>query len=343
MSFRLRGIALAALALLSVPVGSAIAQSAANPIPGIDIIVQKNPGGIVVARTRTDRDGHFSLGRLDPGSYVVSLDSRSLRRAVQGIDPSAEETGSIIGILIGLLVPAVQREAVQREVASAREPFRPGSRAQTIAVPFRVEESPRLAGTASMASRIGYRGTVSLQRGGTAADSSRAATVTGRVTNAQGRPEAAVGRIEIASGDLNADGPAQTSIRPLLDVNAGAGQDSPTAGTPIQGTEIGLEGDPGSLMAGGGRTDAAGNVVVDARNLRTGRYFVFLPAGTPRRGPVRITVSRGNGLALVSAPIGPARGGARSYALDRNGRRLALVIAPGEPLTPVILNLRAFP
>ena len=55
-------------------VGTAVAI---DPIPGVDIIVKKNPGGIMV-RTQSDTSGRFQLGTLSEGRYSVDFDYASL-------------------------------------------------------------------------------------------------------------------------------------------------------------------------------------------------------------------------------------------------------------------------
>ena len=75
--------------LIGVLIGSALllAQIAVvgtaaltnEPIPGVDIIVKKNPGGIMV-RTQSDASGRFQLGTLSEGRYSVDFDSASLVR-----------------------------------------------------------------------------------------------------------------------------------------------------------------------------------------------------------------------------------------------------------------------
>lgn len=101
-----------------------------------------------------------------------------------------------------------------------------------------------------------------------------------------------------------------------------------TPGTPISGTPVGLEGDPGSIVAASGRTDAHGNFI--ASGLVPGRYFVFIFDRWGQQGIYRAVGVRAGlvgGKMQASAPILPARG--RSYALDREGRRLTVTV-PGR-------------
>ncbi len=76
MSFRKFVALLGAVIVASVPTTGAFAID--NPIPGVDIVVKKNPGGIVVAKTQTDAKGQVVLKDLLPGSYTVDLEGKSL-------------------------------------------------------------------------------------------------------------------------------------------------------------------------------------------------------------------------------------------------------------------------
>ena len=94
-----------------------------------------------------------------------------------------------------------------------------------------------------------------------------------------------------------------------------------TAGTPIQGTEVGLEGDPGSI-ANPVRTDARGEA---AFSVGPGRYSVFLTNPTVT---AIVTITPVNDApVMVSVPIRPGRG--RVYAVDAAGRRLFVRKAGG--------------
>lgn len=45
-----------------------------NPIPGVDIIVEKNPGGGAFRETKTDANGNYSIGNLSIGQYRIFVD-----------------------------------------------------------------------------------------------------------------------------------------------------------------------------------------------------------------------------------------------------------------------------
>lgn len=82
-----------------------------NDIPGIDIIVRKQPGGSAITQT-TNSDGTSTLGVLTPGTHSVALDARKLLevRKTSGT-PGTPGTASAepAGILVSLLLPAVQK------------------------------------------------------------------------------------------------------------------------------------------------------------------------------------------------------------------------------------------
>ena len=103
-----------------------------------------------------------------------------------------------------------------------------------------------------------------------------------------------------------------------------------TPGTPIVGIPVGLEGDPGSVVAPG-RTDARGEVVF---SVGPGRYSVFLINPS---APAIVTVSPVNDApVMVSAPIMPGRG--RVYAVDAAGRRLITLVPRGGGRVRVTLT-----
>lgn len=104
-----------------------------------------------------------------------------------------------------------------------------------------------------------------------------------------------------------------------------------TAGTPIVGIPVGLEGDPDPIVAPG-RTDARGEAVF---SVGPGRYSVFLT--NPSSPAMVVTVTPVNDApSLTSAPIRPGRG--RVYAVDSAGRRLMTVVPRGGGRVRVTLT-----
>ena len=59
--------------VLVVLTSSAFATN--DPIPGVDIIVRRNPGGIKVGMTKTDDKGTYKIEGLEPGNYEVEFPS----------------------------------------------------------------------------------------------------------------------------------------------------------------------------------------------------------------------------------------------------------------------------
>lgn len=78
-----------------------------NQIPGVDIIVEKNPGGRATTQT-TNSDGTSTLGVLTPGTHSLKLDTKKLLDA-RTPGPSGSEPAQPAGILISLLIPAVAK------------------------------------------------------------------------------------------------------------------------------------------------------------------------------------------------------------------------------------------
>lgn len=64
------GIAVIAAAIFGLLGGSASAIN--DPIPGVDIIVRKNPGGKAV-QAKTDKNGKFVFANLGAGTYLLSV------------------------------------------------------------------------------------------------------------------------------------------------------------------------------------------------------------------------------------------------------------------------------
>lgn len=68
-------------AALALAVGLACWGSAAlatnNPIPGVDIIVKKNPGDSIVVTPTSDHSGKFSVKLKEPGNYTISTACKS--------------------------------------------------------------------------------------------------------------------------------------------------------------------------------------------------------------------------------------------------------------------------
>jgi hypothetical protein len=101
------------------PTGGGV-PTAINPIPGVDVIVRKNPHGIAM-KLRTDGTGSFTLGELTPGEYVIELPGNSLRSAIDKLDakqlPGGTGTGGNPSVSVALLLPAIQKV---REAGSIR-------------------------------------------------------------------------------------------------------------------------------------------------------------------------------------------------------------------------------
>ena len=57
------------------------ARGSGDPIPGIDIIIEKTPGGTPHHEATTDLTGNFNFGNLDDGSYTVFVDIPGLNMA----------------------------------------------------------------------------------------------------------------------------------------------------------------------------------------------------------------------------------------------------------------------
>ena len=58
---------------------------AINPIPGVDIIVRREPGGIAI-QVKTGADGTYKFTRLAPGTYDLSTAGQPPQLVIVGSD-----------------------------------------------------------------------------------------------------------------------------------------------------------------------------------------------------------------------------------------------------------------
>lgn len=150
MTSRVGLIGLASLAGLALSTSPAYAQTTRSTGGYIftDILVSSMRGGRTVATTRTDRQGGFRF-ELPAGDYDVCLNGPGLRSA---IDRSGGGQGEdrIIGVLIGLLLPAVQAASGERQLTlpgAASGPGQDGRRgpspaARDLCFPYTVNAGP---------------------------------------------------------------------------------------------------------------------------------------------------------------------------------------------------------
>ena len=82
---------------------SGSAATAGDPVPGIDIVLEQQPGGIRVATTVPDKSGRFTLHVKRPGNYTISITCRqkgarlptvSITAAGKPLKPSASGAGT---------------------------------------------------------------------------------------------------------------------------------------------------------------------------------------------------------------------------------------------------------
>ena len=71
----------AAIAAIFLGAFSDAAQAASEPVPGIDIIVRKTPGGIAMKAT-TDKAGNFVFDNLGKGTYVLSVSAPQTKSSI---------------------------------------------------------------------------------------------------------------------------------------------------------------------------------------------------------------------------------------------------------------------
>jgi hypothetical protein len=134
-----------------------VAAMAINPIPGVDVIVKKKPGGTVV-RTKSDGSGSFSLDTLAPGNYELEFEGNSLSTAISKIDPQSKGPDHVIRFTLAALPLTGMTPLISRE-----EAFHRGVKGQNVSVPFTIPADPTPGGPADKR-KHSYIGTVTLVR-----------------------------------------------------------------------------------------------------------------------------------------------------------------------------------
>ena len=93
-------------------------------------------------------------------------------------------------------------------------------------------------------------------------------------------------------------------------------------GKPIEGTDVGLDHEPGGGIIARAATDRGGNV--NFGNLKPGKYtFVIMDIST-LKVPCRVLVTFGREKLHLSEAILPGKRGAQTFALDSSGRKLTV-------------------
>lgn len=106
-------------------------------------------------------------------------------------------------------------------------------------------------------------------------------------------------------------------------------------GDPVPSRDIVLEGDPSSIVAATGKTDAKGNARFT--ELKPGRYAVATPDLSQFKGPVVIAVSVNGVPPVTSEPMKAGKG--KGYALDKAGRKLVFTVDKlGTPIVVTIFD-----
>lgn len=201
MTSRVGLIGLASLAGLALSTSAAYAQTtrSSGGVVFSDITISSMRGGRTVATTRTDRQGGFRF-ELPAGDYDICLNGPGLRSA---IDRSGGGQGEdhIIGVLIGLLLPAVQAASGERQLTfpgAASGPGQDGRRgpspaARDLCFPYTVNAGP------------GPADEVMTRRTRDVDNLSPAPVDRGRA-----------GGVRVAAGDVNGDGRADRRVDPRI-------------------------------------------------------------------------------------------------------------------------------
>ena len=196
---------LASLALSTAAYAQTTRSTGGIAIVFSDITISSMHGGHTVTTTRIDRQGGFRF-ELPAGDYDICLNGPGLRSA---IDRSGGGQGEdhIIGVLIGLLLPAVQAAPAERRLTfpgAASGPGQDGRRgpspaARDLCFPYTVNAGPGPADegvTRRTNQPIVTRDVDNLSQA--PADGGRA------------------GGVPVAVGDVNGDGRADRQVDPRI-------------------------------------------------------------------------------------------------------------------------------
>ena len=111
-----RKLALALAGVAFASLGSS--AMAGDPIPGLDVKLGKNPGGIIVAHTTTGSDGKFVFSNLDAGKYQLSVTGPQSKSFINTTRSNIKHQSLAVGIGAQVTTVSVQlgAQAVTDEI-----------------------------------------------------------------------------------------------------------------------------------------------------------------------------------------------------------------------------------
>ena len=123
MNIKHTAATIAAIAAIFLGVFTDAAQAIDDPIPGVDIIVKKNPGGIAMHAT-TDKAGSFVFDNLGAGTYVLSVSAPQTKTAISTSrsnikHPSISVVGGVQVATVSVELGA-QAASVEVEITAAK-------------------------------------------------------------------------------------------------------------------------------------------------------------------------------------------------------------------------------
>jgi hypothetical protein len=101
-------------------VGTAASAIQGDPLPGIDVSMEQNPGGIIIATTTTNGTGEFLFASVVPGNYRIVL-----RKVAAKHDSAARASNNFnnakSGIAVSVLVAGRPAQATTHAAGKVKD------------------------------------------------------------------------------------------------------------------------------------------------------------------------------------------------------------------------------
>ena len=102
----------AALCAVAFVVACVPSTFASNPIPGIDVVVKKQPAGSAIAKATTDAKGEITIKELPAGRYTIELSGKGTGKGTGKDTEPAKMHGSTA--IVAILALSTGKEPTSR-------------------------------------------------------------------------------------------------------------------------------------------------------------------------------------------------------------------------------------